>query len=70
MEIDAVTVRFDQSQSEGWMLSSQLHGASAKGWAGESGNFITRYSTIQLSENADVLQWMLPFLLCFNESLT
>lgn len=43
MEIDAVTVRFDQSQAEGWMLSSQLHGASAKGWSGETGNFITRY---------------------------
>ena len=42
MEVDAVTLRVDHSRSEGWMLSSRLHGASAKGWSGESGNFITR----------------------------
>lgn len=43
MEIDVVTVRCDHSQIAGWMLSARLHGASAKGWSGESGNIITRY---------------------------
>lgn len=44
MEVESLTVRVDNSQIEGLMVSGRLYGASAKGWSGESGNLITRYA--------------------------
>ena len=42
MSIDSLTVRLDQSQGEGLLVSGRLLGATAKGWPGESGSMISR----------------------------
>ena len=57
MTIDSLTVRVDHSGADGLLVSGRLTGAAARGWPGESGNIISRFT-----QNPPLLSCTLVFV--------